>query len=335
MMNALRSDHDSEPAAVPFRRGAQWLALGAAILTLPLLYVGGSVTTYRVGMAVPDWPSTFGINMFLFNMWEHPFGVRIEHSHRLYGALVGVATLVLAGWLLAFESRKWLKGVGLLAVALVIVQGVLGGFRVTQNSTFLASVHGVVGQAFFALMVALYVFTGRRWQAPAHERIDAGRVRLLGFALFTLVPVQIALGSWLRHFGTWPALAGHSALAALVWGCCLFLAFYVEQRKSSWRPLVPSARALGLVVTLQVALGIGSFIALLPFDGTPRAVSFYQAVTRTAHQTSGALLLAAVVIFNLRCLRHTVGGSYAARSLEESTLFRPAGPAAREWEAVA
>jgi cytochrome c oxidase assembly protein subunit 15 len=334
-MNALRSDHDSEPVAVPVRRGAQWVALGAAILTLPLLYVGGSVTTYRVGMAVPDWPRTFGINMFLFNMWEHPFGVRMEHSHRLYGALVGVATLLLGGCLLAFEPRRWLKGVGLLAVALVIVQGVLGGFRVTQNSTFLASVHGVVGQAFFALMVALYVFTGRHWQTPVEQRIEARSVKLLGFALLALVPAQIALGSWLRHFGRWAALAGHSALAALVWGCCLFLAFYVEQHKSSWRPLVPSARALGLVATLQVVLGIGSFMALLPFDGTARTVSFYQAVTRTAHQTSGALLLAAAVVFNLRYLRYAVGGPYSARSLGDSMLLGPVGPASREREAVA
>jgi cytochrome c oxidase assembly protein subunit 15 len=335
MMNFPRSYHDSEPAGVPFRRGAQWVALGAAVLTLPLLYVGGSVTTYRVGMAVPDWPRTFGINMFLFNMWEHPFGVRIEHSHRLYGALVGVATLLLAGWLLAFESRKWLKGVGLLAVVLVFVQGVLGGFRVTQNSTFLASVHGFLGQTFFALMVALYVFTGRPWQAPVDQRIEFGSVKLLGFALLALVPAQIAMGSWLRHFGTWPALAGHGVLAALVWGCCLFVAFYVEQHKSSWRPLVPSARALGLVATLQVALGIGSFLALLPFDGTPRPVSFYQAVTRTAHQTSGALLLAAAVVFNLRWLRLAVGGSFSARTVGDSMFFRPAGPASREREAVA
>ena len=59
------------------------------MFTLPLLYVGGSVTTYRVGLAVPDWPQTFGINMFLYDFWNAPFGVRIEHTHRLYGAAVG------------------------------------------------------------------------------------------------------------------------------------------------------------------------------------------------------------------------------------------------------
>ena len=70
------------------------------------------MTTYRVGLAVPDWPTTFGINMFLYNFWNAPFGVRVEHTHRLYGAAVGLATIVLAGWLSCFERRRWMKALG-------------------------------------------------------------------------------------------------------------------------------------------------------------------------------------------------------------------------------
>jgi cytochrome c oxidase assembly protein subunit 15 len=150
-----------------------------------------------------------------------------------------------------------------------------------------------------------------------------------------LVPAQIALGSWLRHFGTWPALAAHAAIAAGVWGSCLYLSFLLEQQKRTWPYLVSSARALGLLATLQIILGIGAFTALLPFDGTPRAVTFYQAVTRTAHQTSGALLLAAAVVFNLRCLRHLAGGSIIARRREGAMFFGPLGAPPREREAVA
>jgi heme a synthase len=160
-------------------------------------------------------------------------------------------------------------------------------------------------------------------------------VKLLGWAILALVPTQIALGSWLRHYGTWPALAAHSALAAAVWGCCLFLTFSVGGQKRSWPSLVPSARALGLLATLQVALGIGAFVSLLPFGGTPRAVSFNQALTRTAHQTSGALLLAAAVVFNLRCFRYVAGVSFPARGPEGAMFFVPAGPASRERGAVA
>ena len=139
------------------------MAVLAAVFTLPLLFVGGSVTTYRVGMAVPDWPTTFGINMFLYDFWNAPFGVQVEHAHRLYGAAVGLTTVGLTVWLFCFEPRRWMKGLGVLALVAVIGQGILGGTRVTQVSTFLAAVHGCTGQAFFALMVALCVLTGRDW----------------------------------------------------------------------------------------------------------------------------------------------------------------------------
>ncbi len=311
------------------------MALGAAVFTLPLLYVGGSVTTYRVGLAVPDWPTTFEVNMFLFNFWNEPFGVQVEHSHRLYGAAVGLFTLVLAGWLLVFEPRKWMKWLGILAVATVIIQGVLGGTRVTQVSTFLAAVHACMGQAFFALMVALCVFTGRGWQGPPAAPVYARMARPLGWALLALVPAQVVLGSWLRHYGTVPALAAHAGLAAVVWAGCVFLPFMVEKHRRLWQSLVPSARALGLLATLQVVLGIGAFTSLLPFDGQPKTVSFYQAVTRTVHQTSGALLLAAVVVFNLRCYRLAGGIAFSARNKDLAESFRPAEPPSLERGAVA
>jgi cytochrome c oxidase assembly protein subunit 15 len=334
-MSLELSRNASEPAATLARRCAHFMALGAAVFTLPLLYVGGSVTTYRVGLAVPDWPTTFGINMFLFNMWDHPFGVRVEHTHRLYGAAVGLFTLILAGWLLVFEPRKWLKGLGLVALATVIVQGILGGTRVTQTSTLLAAVHACVGQAFFAMMVALCVFTGRRWQTASDQRIEATWIRPLGWALLALVPGQIVLGSWLRHYGTGAALAAHVVLATAVLGSCLFLGFIVEQHKASWRPLVRSARALAVISTLQVALGIGAFLSVLPFDGIPRPVSFYQAVTRTAHQSSGALLLAAAVVFNLRCLAHVAGKPFSSRSTAGAMAFSEAATVALERGAMA
>ena len=68
------------------------------------------MTTYGVGLAVPDWPTTFGMNMFLYNFWNAPFGVRVEHTHRLYGAAVGLATIVLTVWFLAFERRRFDEG---------------------------------------------------------------------------------------------------------------------------------------------------------------------------------------------------------------------------------
>ena len=198
MIPDVREDPPSH-AAARYQRGPHWIALCAAVFTLPLLYVGGSVTTYGVGLAVPDWPQTFGINMFLYDFWNAPFGVRIEHTHRLYGAAVGVTTLLLAGWLSVFDRRRWMKGLGLLAVVAVIVQGVLGGTRVTQVSTVLAAVHGVVGQAFFGLMVALSVLTSRGWREQSRRADD---VDLLHSARLDLS------WAWWRRRSRWVAGCG-------------------------------------------------------------------------------------------------------------------------------
>src|SRR6188472_2449992 len=106
----------SRPVIEPsYKAGPHWVAVVAAVFTWPLIFVGGSVTTYRVGMAVPDWPTTFGINMFLYRFWNDPFGVRLEHAHRLYGAAVGLATVALMVWFLAAERRSLMKVLGVVA----------------------------------------------------------------------------------------------------------------------------------------------------------------------------------------------------------------------------
>jgi cytochrome c oxidase assembly protein subunit 15 len=327
--------HDSNSPSQALRRGPHWVAGMAALFTLPLLYVGGSVTTYRVGLAVPDWPTTFGDNMFLYDFWNAPFGVRIEHAHRLYGAAVGLLTVLLAGWFLAFERRWWMKSLGVLALLAVIIQGVLGGSRVTEVSTLLAAVHGCLGQAFFALMVALWVMTGPSWHNRAEPQIDRFHLRTIGLVVLALVSVQISLGSWLRHFGTWPALAAHAVFALAVWGHALFLSVRVQRHRDSLPALVPSTRAVGLASTLQIGLGLASLVFLLPLDGIPRPVTAIQAAVRTAHQTTGALLLAASVAASLQIFRHLSPSKSCGASHAAAGSAGPMQPVAVDWEAVA
>jgi heme a synthase len=319
-----------------WHRAAHYLALFAAVFTLPLLFVGGSVTTYRVGLAVPDWPTTFGSNMFLYDFWNAPFGVRIEHSHRLYGAAVGLSTAALAAWLLAFEPRRLMKILGVLALVAVIVQGILGGTRVTQVSTSLAAVHGVTGQAFFALMVALCVLTGKDWQSAHTPVVDGDHLRPGALLAVVLVAAQIALGSWLRHFGSGIPLVAHSALALAVWALAWTLLIRVRRGNSPAAELRPAAWALAATTTLQVVLGVISFVYLLPFDGTPRPVAFYQAVARTAHQTNGALVLAAALVLCLRAFQYL---SRPAQALEHTpgcgaSSTVPPQRKPLDWEAV-
>ncbi len=333
-MNPASPTDSLVSAQTEYRRGPHWVTLFAAVFTLPLLYVGGSVTTYRVGLAVPDWPSTFGINMFLFDFWNAPFGVQIEHTHRLYGAAVGLATLILANWFLLFERRTWMKGLGVLALLAVIVQGLLGGTRVTQVSTLLAAVHGFTGQAFFALMVALCVLTGRQWQEEPRRLPDTQHLRARAFLLLGLIAAQIALGSWVRHYGVRTGLIGHGALAFVLLFSSLHLSFGIERRRHELATVVASARAVMVTSTLQVVLGIIALIYLLPFDGTPRPVAFYQAVVRTGHQTNGALLLAAAVVLNLRLFRHLAPASRSDSGRDNGDSARRLGSAALDLEAV-
>ena len=131
--------------------------------TFLLIVIGGIVTSTDSGLAVPDWPTTFGYNMFLYPLSEMVGGILYEHSHRLMGSLVGILTVGLLVFLLAKDSRKWLKWLGLIALIGVIVQGVLGGLRVTQINRNFAIVHACLAQAFFALLCGIAWFTSRDW----------------------------------------------------------------------------------------------------------------------------------------------------------------------------
>jgi heme a synthase len=318
-----------------YRPGIHAAAVIAAAFTLPLLYVGGSVTTYRVGMAVPDWPTTFQENMFLYDFWNAPFGVRLEHSHRLYGAAVGLFTIMLAGGLLVYEPRRWLKGLGMLALVAVIGQGVLGGLRVTRVSTLLAAVHGSMGQTFFGLLVALCVFTGRNWNSASGQVVDPDRLRDRSALALSLVYAQILAGGWLRHFATPSSLWSHSVLAVAVLGCAVWLMWTVHAHRSQAPWLVGPSRLLAAAVIAQVILGIGSLVLLWPLDGTARPVPTLQAVIRTGHQTNAAILFAAAIVLTLRSYRHLAGPADAAAPRTAATPVGRPEPAALDWEAVA
>src|SRR6201998_3836415 len=109
-----------------------WYAVVAAASVSLLICSGGLVTSHEAGMAVPDWPNTFGYNMFLFPVSKWIGGVLFEHTHRLIASTVGFLTIILAIWIWRVDDRQTVKTLGLVAVAAVILQGILGGLRVTM-----------------------------------------------------------------------------------------------------------------------------------------------------------------------------------------------------------
>jgi cytochrome c oxidase assembly protein subunit 15 len=284
-----------------YRATPHWVALFGTVFTWPLLFVGGLVTTYRVGMAVPDWPTTFGANMFLYRFWNASWGVFVEHGHRLYGSAVGLACVILAVWFLIAERRGWLKLLGVLTLLAVIGQGVLGGVRVQWNSQLLAAVHGCTGQAFFGLMAALCVFTSRSWMETGSRRVDAGGIRRKALITLVLIYSQVIAGASLRHFSA--GLVVHIVLALATWGHAAGLCWRVLRDRAAYPDLRPSATAMAVLITVQVALGVAALVSLWPIDGIPREVTTLQAVLRTGHQANGALLLASSVALTLRAFK--------------------------------
>ena len=154
------------------KRLLHWYAVAAAASVSLLICSGGLVTSHEAGMAVPDWPNTFGYNMFLFPISRWVGGVFFEHTHRLIASSVGLLTVILCVALFVIEERRWVKTLGIIAVAAVVVQGILGGLRVTENNAVLGLFHGCLAQSFFALMATIALVTSRFWERVERTRTE-------------------------------------------------------------------------------------------------------------------------------------------------------------------
>lgn len=175
-------------------------------VTAILLCFGALVTTYDAAMAVPDWPGTFGHNMFLFPASEWiggPWDLFLEHGHRLLGATVGLLSLTLAAVCFRWETRGLVRGLAVAAVILVILQGVLGGMRVLLDDKTIAKVHACTGPLFFGVAIAVATLTGRgRQSAGGLSEVSSTVSPWLGrfsAALVLAAYAQLVAGAQLRH----------------------------------------------------------------------------------------------------------------------------------------
>ena len=156
------------------------------------------MTSKGVGLAVPDWPTTFGYNMFLFPVSKWIGGVLFEHTHRLIASTVGFLTIILAIWLWRTEDRQTVKTLGLIAVAGVILQGILGGLRVTMLKDQIGIFHACLAQAFLGLIVLIAIVTTNFWRTSAVSNIDR-RIKTIAIITTIAIYVQLALGATMRH----------------------------------------------------------------------------------------------------------------------------------------
>jgi heme a synthase len=296
-MAAASGRHPSSISTWPHR-----LAVTLAGATFPLLFIGGLVTSLGAGLAVPDWPTTFGYNMFLYPWSKMIGGIFYEHSHRLIASCVGLLTIALAVTLWIKEDRRWLRWLGIAALALVIVQGVLGGLRVVLLQHTLAIIHACFAQVFFALTVSLALFTSREWCNENSTSIDdGGRLRRLALITTVLVYIQIVFGALLRHTGE--RLDGHLLFAALVAIHVVLLLLRITRHHGEEPALVRPAYWLGGLLLVQLSLGtaayLGKFTPLLPLRGGALVL------TATTHLIIGALMLVTSLTIALRTFRHS------------------------------
>jgi cytochrome c oxidase assembly protein subunit 15 len=160
------------------------------------------VTSKNVGLAVPDWPTTFGYNMFLFPVSKWVGGILFEHTHRLMGSLVGFLTIILAVWLWLGDHRRGVRNLAVIAVVCVILQGILGGLRVTMMKDEIGIFHACVAQAFLGLLVFIALVTTKFWLSLADRHFDLQKfspVRTLAIAITVAIYVQLGLGATMRH----------------------------------------------------------------------------------------------------------------------------------------
>lgn len=284
------------------------LAVVNAAATLLLLFVGGLVTSKGAGLAVPDWPTTFGYNPFLYPWSKMVGNIFYEHSHRLVASAVGLSTLALAAALWPGKNPKWLRRLGAAAVLLVVAQGVVGGLRVVLLEQTLAIIHACLAQAFFALAVALALFTSDEWRgkAPREDAPDAGRLKRLSLITTGMIYFQIVFGAVLRHTGE--MLSIHLVFAALVALHVVLVGARVFKHHPENPALLRPVGLLSVLLFAQLALGLGAymgkFVAALP---APWSVAL-----TTSHVAVGASMLAASLVLTLRVFRYFSRGDFAA-----------------------
>ena len=326
--------------SLPSSRVSPWPHRWAVVLacaTFPLVWVGGLVTTTDAGMAVPDWPNTFGYNLFLYP-WQSwlagPWDLFVEHGHRLLAASVGLLTICLLVALIRSESRLWVCGFGVAALLLVIFQGMLGGIRVLFDERTFAMLHGLTGPLFFGVTIALVVITSQTWLAtnsPEASAIQsAGQVRALAAVTSILAYLQIVLGAVLRHVpvDSQPgafllATKFHLFLAAVLTLHILMLAGLVFVRARR-KPLTRLAGILFGLIVVQVLLGIATWMekysvpdwasGWFPHSSMViREGSWLQTHIITAHVATGSAIFGTAVALALYAFRLPASSTTARR----------------------
>jgi len=284
-----------------------------AACTVVLVLAGSFVTSTGSGLSVPDWPTSYGWNMFTFPPSKWVGGIFYEHGHRLIASTVGFLTIVLAAWVWRAESRQWMKWLGLTALGAVVLQGVLGGLTVLFFlPAAVSTAHAGLAEIFFCLTIAIALFTSPSW-AHGDDCVDDVVMRRVATTTTALIYVQILVGATMRHTGAglaipdfplmlggvipdhWTsAIAIHFAhrVGALIVTLAIFASSgYVWYQHRMRTRLTRPAILLAVLVLMQVTLGALTVLSRL------------HEVINSFHVVCGASVLATSLVLTLRSWR--------------------------------
>ncbi|HXV19217.1 MAG TPA: COX15/CtaA family protein [Candidatus Omnitrophota bacterium] len=285
-----------------------WLRTYSKLLfaaTLLLIAAGGLVTSTESGLSVPDWPLSYGS---LFPPMIG--GIRFEHTHRVIAGIVGILTLILTVMVLVKEKRGWVRGLGVAATLAVITQAILGGLTVIYLLPPAVSIaHACLAQTFFALLGSLALFFSRAWaKGEMVVSQSADVIKRLTLLTAAAVYFQLILGALVRH-KTGLGIEIHILMGVLIVIHALLIHLKIASDEGVAKRFFLHSMILGTLIFFQLLLGLGAFITTLVMQ---RAVSprVIEVIFTTAHQTTGAAILATSVLLTLRAhrfLRQKVG----------------------------
>lgn len=272
-----------------YKPGLAWFAGIGSVWVFVLIMLGAFTTTIGAGMAFPDWPLSNGsLNP---HGWLTNVAMFAEHSHRLSGGTMGLITLGLALWLARVEARSWVRKLGWWALALVIIQGVIGGQRVRLDAwhlpgmemsvgQFLRIPHGILAQIFVVVLFAIAAAVSRAWiEGPARDFAVSRRIRRLGIVCTALVLLQLVIAATMRHSQAGLAIPtfpfnpdgtviphdwnfrvaihfAHRVMAAVLAVTLVYYAYAVWTEKTTSTLLKNSALLMVAMLLIQISLGV-------------------------------------------------------------------------------
>jgi heme A synthase len=303
----VTEDATINTAAVP-----RWLHAWAVLTVVSafLAITGGAVvTTLRVGMADQVWP-TYPWHLALISWKEPSAGFLIEHTHRLLAYAAGFCVVVLTIGLWWNRCLPWLRYTCLIAI---IIQGLLGGFRVRLDAWLgsdLKLIHGTFAQIVLALAISAAVMTAQSWRGASSQADQHGAESLRYASILCTLAIflQIVLGGFVRHTNSSLGQRGHLMVAFIVVATVAWLL----HRASDAQALEPGLRHaiwwLAGLLAIQVLLGVETWMTKFVPGVFPDAqpVTIGQAIVRTAHYVVGAGVFGWAVVTSLHAFRHVL-----------------------------